>query len=372
MLPPTVGSAQESPPDETFITSVFSAGQGDIHTYRIPSLIVAPSGALLAFAEARKNNDNDHGELSVVVRRSEDNGATWGPILPVAGDGPHAVQNPTAVVDRSTGRIWLCLIRTDTVKYPTQKSIRASTDQARRVWMLHSDDEGLSWSAPRDITESVCPPDRLACIPGPGVGIQLSSDRLLIPSHYREFTTGEVFGFSIYSDDSGESWHPGSSTGPKVDENQAVELEDGSVLLNIRSERQRGLRSIALSRDGGLTWSPVEDDPNLIEPVCQASIVRYTKQPESDRNRILFSNPARKTFDDRNELTVRISYDEGKSWSHSRVLNAGFSAYSCLAVLPDGSIGCLFERQVEREYDDIAFARFSLEWLTDGKDSLSP
>ena len=172
----------------------------------------------------------------------------------------------------------------------------------------------------------------------------------------------------IYSDDHGKTWHLGGSTDPKTDENQLVELSDGSLMLNIRNYREQGHRGISLSKDGGLTWSPVVSDPILIEPVCMASLIRYTEIPQFTKNRLLFSNPA--TQNERIKMTVRLSYDEGKTWPVAKLLNPGPSAYSCLAVLPDGQIGCFYERGDHSAYEKVTFARFSLEWLTDGADSI--
>jgi sialidase-1 len=136
-----------------------------------------------------------------------------------------------------------------------------------------------------------------------------------------------------------------------------VERADGSLLLNIRSYRENYRRLVSVSEDGGQTWSkPIEDD-TLLEPVCQASIVRHP----GVEGALLFSNPASKQ---REQMTVRISRDEGKTWPVAKVLHEGPSAYSCLAVLPDGRVGCLYERGEKHAYETITFARFSLEWLT--------
>jgi sialidase-1 len=198
------------------------------------------------------------------------------------------------------------------------------------------------------------------------VGIELRSGRLLIPCNHviGDVATNHV----IYSDDHGKSWRLGGSTDAYTDENQVVELADGSLLLNIRNYREKGHRGISRSLDGGLTWSPVVSDPALIEPVCQASFIRYTESPRFSKNRLLFSNPASLT--DRIKLTVRMSYDEGKTWPVAKLLNQGNSGYSCLTVLSDMNIACLYEGGEHSSIDKVSFARFSLAWLTDGADAL--
>jgi len=143
----------------------------------------------------------------------------------------------------------------------------------------------------------------------------------------------------------------------------------------MRSYAGKNRRAISTSQDGGLTWTPPVLDEALIEPVCQASFLRYTLAGPQDKNRLLFSNPASKQ---RVHMTVRLSYDESKTWPIAKTLNPGPSAYSCLVVLPDPStslragptIGCLYERGTRHPYETIAFARFSLDWLTDGADRL--
>ncbi len=340
---------------------LFSEGDRGFHSYRIPSLIVAPKGTILAFAEARKNDKSDFGHIETVLRRSVDGGRTWGPVQVVARDGENAIQNPTAVVDRTTGTVWLVLIRTAGTGFRNEKDLTAGSARMRRVWVTRSRDEGETWEKPRDITESVCKPEWRDCIPGPGVGIQTRDGRLVIPAyHYPVGTgTGGSLNAPLISGDHGETWTVGGDTEPAMNESQIAERADGSLLLNMRSYRGLGRRGTALSRDGGLTWSKVVDDPTLVEPVCQASLLRCERG-------WLFSNPANEKRG-RSRLTVRLSPDEGATWPVSRLLHEGPSAYSCLAILPDRDIGCLYERGRKSPADVITFARFSLEWLTDGK-----
>jgi len=145
--------------------------------------------------------------------------------------------------------------------------------------------------------------------------------------------------------------------GDRAGEPQVVELADGRIMMNTRTRNK--LRKVAVSEDGGETFSNFADDPVLIEPPCQGSILRYSDPLDGEPSRILFSNPASQT--ERANGTLRLSLDEGATWAASRQLYAGSFAYSCLTVLPDGEIGCLFEAD---DYQRIAFARFSLDWLT--------
>src|SRR5262249_21951912 len=164
----------------------------------------------------------------------------------------------------------------------------------------------------------------------------------------------------IYSDDHGKSWKLGGVVGPDCNESQVVELTDGALMLNMRSYRASHRRLVSQSKDGGLTWSKPVEDSALIEPVCQASILRCP----GAKGAIFFSNPASTK---REKLTVRLSRDEGKTWPTARELHAGPAAYSCLAVLPDRTIACLYERGEKNPYETITLARFPLSWLTEGR-----
>lgn len=354
------GAAAEGP----YQTDVFLSGKDGYHTFRIPALIVTPKGTLLAFCEGRKGGRSDHGDIDLVLRRSRDGGTTWGPLELVHEEGGTrkiTIGNPCPVVDQSTGTLWLSFCRNN-----------------NDVFVTHSTDDGRTWAKPRKITKDVKKPGWTWYATGPGVGIQLErgphKGRLLIPCDHREKRTGgTMYSHVFFSDDHGTTWRLGGMLAKHTDECQVVEAADGSLLLNMRSywwraakvKEREGLRAVARSRDGGQTWSELWFDAALIEPVCQASFLRYTWAETGGRSRLLFSNPASKTT--RHRMTVRLSYDEGKTWPVSKLIHAGSAAYSCLAVLPDGRIGLLYERD---GYKKITFARFSLEWLTDGEDTL--
>jgi sialidase-1 len=167
----------------------------------------------------------------------------------------------------------------------------------------------------------------------------------------------------IFSDDHGKSWELGGIIRPKVNECQVVELADGkgSLLLDMRAYFGRSRRAQSISRDGGLTWTAPQDHPELIEPVCQASMIRHEWSRGDNSGVLLFSNPADEKR--RIKMTVRLSEDEGKTWPVSRVLHEGPAAYSCLAKLSDGRAACLYERGVTNAYERITLAAFDVNWL---------
>lgn len=362
------GERAESPwqaPPKPEQTDLFIGGEGGYPVYRIPALTITPKGTLLAFAEGRKGGWSDHGQIEILLRRSSDQGKTWMPAQVVKRDGTNALNNPTVVVDRNTRTVWLFLIRTSTRKYKSIEEIAQARGRVSDMWVMHSNDEGATWAGPIDITKAVNRPVWNRIVPGPGIGIQLRSGRLVVPCTHFQGDRGSDH--IIYSDDHGKSWRLGGSIEGKMDEDQIVQLADGSLMINMRNYDEQGRRGVAVSKDGGLTWSKPWNDSTLIEPTCEASLIRYTLSPPFAKNRLLFSNPA---SSDRIRMTVRLSYDEGKTWPVAKLLNAGGSAYSSLTVLPDMQIGCLYERGRHHAAETITFARFSLQWLTDGADSL--
>jgi len=339
--------------------TLFQAGTGGYHTYRIPSLIVTKGGVVLALCEGRKNGRGDTGDIDLLLRRSTDGGKTWGKPQVVWDEADNTCGNPCPVVDQKIGTVWLLM--THNLREDTEAKIVAGKSKgSRTVWISKSTDDGATWAKPVEITKDVKKPDWTWYATGPGVGIQLKSGRLLIPCDNK--TDGGKLRQShvIYSDDAGATWKLGGVVGPGCNESQAVELSDGRVMLNMRSYERNKLRLVATTSDGGETFTKPVEDATLIEPVCQASILRYP----GETGGVLFSNPASTK---RERMTVRLSTDDAKTWPHSRVLFEGPGAYSCLTVLPDKSIGCLYERGEKGPYERIVLARFSREWLLAGK-----
>ena len=348
------------------MTDVYVAGEGPYHTYRIPSAIVTKTGTLLAFAEGRRTGAGDAGDIDLVLRRSRDGGRSWSPLQVVGDNGPDTFGNPCAVVDDRTSTVWL--LTTQNRGTDREKDIIAGTSAGgRTVWAMNSTDDGVTWSAPVEITASVKAADWTWYATGPGVGIQLAGGRLVIPANHAEAKTGVHRSHLFFSDDGGRTWTLGASADAGTNESQVVELADGRLLLNMRNHppKAENFRMIARSGDRGRTLSAAVPDRALIEPPAQASLLRLTTMKDGGRNRLLFANPASAT---RERLTIRLSDDEGVSWPIARTIHEGPAAYSSLVVLPDRSIGVLFERGERSPYERMTFARFTLEWLTKGSD----
>jgi sialidase-1 len=348
-------------------TAVFVAGTDGYHTYRIPAMVTSTKGTVVAFCEGRKNSRSDTGDIDLLLKRSTDAGRSWSGLQVIWSDGTNTCGNPAPVVDIASGVIWLLMTWNHGADKEDQIHYRKSRD-TRRVFVSHSADDGLTWTAPREITSSVKKPDWSWYGTGPVNGIQLRrgthQGRLVIPANHSTLTARtQVVTRShiVFSDDHGQTWQLGGIEEENTNESTLVELADGSLLHNMRSYHKKNRRAVATSRDGGLTWSDVTLDSALVEPVCQASILRYTWPEDGEKSRILFSNPASTK---RERMSVRLSSDEGATWPVSRMLWPGNTARQEYADGPGHSIGCLYECGDASPYEKIVLARFPLEWLT--------
>jgi sialidase-1 len=323
-------------------TALFRPGEEPGRAYRIPSMIVLPGDVVLAFAESRFDAMSDLLDINIVMKRSIDGGRIWSGIKTVIDEGRHTVHSPTALYDKDTGTVWLAFC----VDYAA-------------MYLIQSTDLGETWSPPRDITRELGMPLGVYCHSGPGNGIQLSSGRLAIPVTLDEPRV-------IFSDDHGRNWKAGSPIGAGA-EPQILEAADGSVDANLRAGLAQN-RIMAVSRDGGESWAPWYHVGGLPDSDTQGSILRFTSAKTREKNRVLFSNPGAGY---RGSMTIRMSYDEGKTWSVSKMIYAGAAGYSDLAVLSDGSILVLFETGKYDLRESITLARVDIAWLTGGQDRLN-
>jgi len=358
-------------------SEVFPAGLNGIALHRIPGMVVTTKGTVLAYCEARKDSRSDWGEIEVHLRRSTDGGKTWLPSQHIAhraeriegnprkatgGEKEQTVNNPVAIVDRVTGAIEFLYC----VNYA-------------RCFSMRTIDDGMTWSEPQEITAAFEPfrakyPWKVIAT-GPGHGIQLTSGRLVVPIWLAYGKTGDhapSAAATIYSDDHGKSWHAGEIAVPNEreysnpNETMITELSDGRVMLVTRSVSKPNRKLITTSRDGASDWSQPLFHEQLWEPICMASIVAHPSQAGT----LIFSNPHSLGLDKsgkeipagrgkRQNLSIKLSRDDGQTWPISKTIEKGASAYSDLAVLEDGTVLCLFEGD-----STIVCARFKLDWLT--------
>jgi sialidase-1 len=371
-------------------TTVFQGGQGGYMMYRIPGIVVTKQGTVLVYNEARRNSGSDWGTIDIVMRRSTDGGATFSPAQVVAHAPTPITRNPVAIA-RKQGEA------TD-ITYNNPVAIAGRNGvvhflfcvEYMRVFYMRSTDDGRTFTQPTEITgafDAFRPKYAWrVTATGPGHGIELSTGRLIVPVWLALGTKGNGHSPSeaatVYSDDSGTTWHagdiavPDTSQFPSPNETTAVELADGRVMLNVRSPAKENRRVIVISQDGATHWSAPRFQEDLPDPICFASLVRFSTLKTNARNRLLFSNPdnlARAdgkeiVSKDRKNLTVRLSYDEGTTWPVKRAIEPGSSGYSDLAVLPDGTILCYYETGAGEPgtfpNHALVLARFNLEWLT--------
>jgi sialidase-1 len=381
---------------------LFTSGQDGYKLYRIPGIVVTPRGTVLAYCEARKSDSGDWGPIDVLMRRSTDGGVTWKerqqlvhlegdlPINPVAAaqmldkPGDNTVNNPVAIVDHETGQVHFlyCL-------------------EYMRCFYMRSDDEGATWTEPVEITDTFArfrpEYDWQVLATGPNHGIQLTrgpkKGRLVVPVWLSLGTGGHAHRPSVvatvFSDDHGKTWQRGDIAVPDTqefinpNESIVVQLADGRVMMNSRNESKRHRRLVTISPDGGSHWTEPRFDEALLEPICMAGIVRVRNADGSRPGLIAFSNPhnlARKDGKevagrgrDRVNVSIKLSDVEGQTWSANRLLEEGFSGYSDLAALPDGTILCFYERgatdgQNIYRTGRLTVARFDERWVPDGSE----
>lgn len=342
---------------EPFESVVFKAGEEGYDTYRIPALVSAPDGTLLAFAEGRRNGAGDAGNIDLIMKRSTDDGKTWGPIEMVWDDADNTCGNPAPVFDESTGR--LLLMMTWNLGSDTESMINTGRSaDTRRVFLTYSDDMGRSWSEPRELTSQLKNPSWTWFATGPCHALVKKhaphKGRIIVPCNYNDAPVdggaGPSYSFAVYSDDGGETWHAGTSAETGGNESTVAELNDGSLLLNMRNWSRAGdktLRRLALSRDGGTSWSETFYADSLYEPICQGSML-------SRKGTLLFSNPH--SGKGRTDMTISTCRDGGKTWYPTLPIHSGMSAYSDLTTLSNGDIGLLYEYGDDsRSYTGIRF-----------------
>ena len=357
---------------------VFISGQDGVAFYRIPALVTSNKGTLIAICDARIESIYDApNNIDLAMKRSFDNGKMWTTMKKILDyPGLEAAGDPCLLVDRETGTVWVFFDYIVPKKgfVPSMlKDFKIADDYDKwrtiDLYAMKSDNDGETWSEPINLSSVLKKAEWDYIVSAPGVGIQARNGRLLVPIYSSQDNFKTNCCHLIYSDDHGKTWNIGGSVGKYNVEPQVVELADGSLMMNMRQVKNMGYRMYSVSKDFGLTWSEVVNEKTLPEPGsgCQASFIRYTDVRDGySKNRVLFSNPA--SSKGRVNMTVRVSYDEGKTWQTSKVLHKGPSAYSCLTVLSDETIGILYERGEKNLCETMTFERFNLEWLTDGKD----
>lgn len=355
VIPPKRGNSL--PTDSLYIFKERSDGY---RCFRIPAIIKGKDGVLLAFAEARKNSCGDEGDIDLVVKRSMDGGKTWGPLIKIWDDGANTCGNPAPVVDQATGRIVLLMTWNNGEDDIGEIGNGTSID-TRRGYLTHSDDNGATWASAQEITSTVKRPEWGWYATGPCHGIQLQTGpyagRMVIPCDFieKKANGGRGFAHVIISDDKGATWRIGGiSPKDKANESTIAELSDGKLQLNMRASGATA-RLVAISADGGETFTDMRTDYALVEPVCQGSL---TSGKVNNAFSLFFSNPASTS---RVNMTIKWSADNGGTWTKYYRVHAGPAAYSDLVILSDAHIGILYEGGTSTPYQGIAFRQVAFD-----------
>lgn len=356
--------------------NLWNAGIGGYATYRVPGIVTTKRGVLLAYCGGRKDlSKGDWSAADALMRRSTDGGKTWEPSKKIAGNGVDLTDNVVAIADNATGDVVFLYQRNYT-----------------KVFTITTRDDGRTFTAEREITDvfdafKTDYPWNVAT-PGTGHGIQLKNGRLLAsiwiangkvnPDGTRVHAPAAVA--TIYSDDHGRTWKRGAMAAvetPNItspNETVATQLANGNVMLNIRSGGQQHLRAVSISDDGISGWSKPQYVPTLFDPTCDAGILTVAKTVHHP-SAIYFTNPDSRDIPKndklrfRQNLTIKMSTDDGLTWTHQQVLDPGVSAYSDLTSLGD-DLYVIYEngslQGSESKPAHLTVARVSMAWVNSG------
>jgi sialidase-1 len=349
---------------------VFISGTEGHKSFRIPAIIMLPNKDLLAFCEGRVNGSGDFGDINIVMKTSHDKGATWGPINTIVDADSLQAGNPAPVVDLTDpaypkGRIFLFYNTGNNHESEVRKG-----NGLREVWYKTSIDGGVTWTVPVNITSQVHRPNQ----PKMNAAYNFSEDwrsYANTPGHALQFANGnyqgriyiaanhstgapkkgaeDYFAHGFYTDDHGKTFQLSESVNlPSSNESTAAEISNNGLLLNARNQKgDIRARLVAKSLDGGQSWNNISFDKNLPDPVCEGTILNLGIK--KGKHVLAFCNAADTLK--RNNLTLRISYDEGTTWEKQILIDNStdpkkkdFTAYSDIVKLSKNQIGVFYER----------------------------
>jgi len=359
------------------------AGQDHVNTYRIPGLTTTNSGTLIAVYDSRYNNSKDLQEdIDIGMSRSTDGGQTWQPMKVIMDMGEwggrsqqlNGVGDPCVLYDNKTNTIWVAALwmsglATDQMLWWASKP-GIMPEETGQFLLVKSTDDGLTWSQPINITPQIKNQAWQLLLQGPGRGITMSDGTIVFPAQFKTETGekaidgGKYTSHStiVFSKDGGNTWNIGTGAKPNTTEAQVVQLSDGSLMLNMRDDRNRkekGLtngRAVATSNDLGKTWiTHPSSNSALPEPNCMASIISANVKINGQMQQVLFfSNPNNKNA--RTNMTIKASLDGGLTWpdAYQTELNSAEGyGYSCLTMVDESTIGILYEGIKELYFQKI-------------------
>lgn len=363
--------------DEVYVRT---QNQEGVHTYRIPGLATSNKGTLLAVWDNRYANSRDlQGDIDIGLSRSFDQGKTWQQNQQILDMGEwgglpekfNGVSDACILVDKNSGRIWVAGLwmygvhdkngiwieglTQDSSRWEHQWAARGSQPgftpkQTCQFLLTYSDDDGETWAKPLNITKKTKKKEWWLYAPAPGAGITMSDGTLVFPTQGRD-ENGVPFSNITYSKNGGKSWITSQPASTNTTECSVVELADGSLMLNMRDNRNnsekgdKNGRAIYTSNNLGNTWTEHPTSHGaLIESTCMASLYKHTYKNEAgeEKSILLFSNPA--TKQGRHNMRLKASLDDGSSWSEGILLDQGNSyGYSCITAVDENNVGVLYE-----------------------------
>ena len=351
-------------------TTLLRPGDYNSSNYRIPAVITAKDGSIVAFTDKRKYNNTDLPEdIDIICNRSTDGGHTWSePITIAQGTGRYQGYGDAALAHSKDENGLLAVFVGGQGLWTSTPSVPQNS------YMVRSYDNGQTWTEPEVITHFIYGKDCTdptrknwyASFFGSGNGLLTSTGRIMFVAAIRiSGSSNTLYNYVVYSDDNGETWNVSGRASVGGDEAKVVELADGRILMSIR---HGGYRWYNISEDGGVTWQPTTSEwTDIYAPACNGDLIRYTSVNDGDdKNRLLHSVPVGNS---RKNVTVYVSYDEGETWKAGRCVVPYNSAYSSLCILPDNTIGLYVEEAYQNEGDYCSvFYNFSLKWMTEGDD----
>ena len=358
--------------DERKVTIIHKQGQFECHTFRIPAMVATNKGTLLGVYDMRYTSSRDlQGDMDIGLSRSTDGGNTWARPVSIMdmkkyGDLPedqNGCSDPNILVDRTTGEIFVSAVWTHGKPGTHQWRGKGSEpgysiNKSSQFMIVRSVDDGLTWSTPENWTKKLKDPKWHLFAPAPGNGITLSNGTLVMPTQGRD-AVGRPFSNLMWSEDHGKNWTLSEHARDNTTECAVVELSNGSLMLNMRDNRNRSDKSktngraVSVTLDMGKSWSVHSSDHKALpEPVCMASLLSHDL-PDG-RRALFFSNPNSKQR--REKMTVRMSLDGGQTWPRSILLDQKGGAYSSLAMVDEKTLGILYESSVA----DMVFQKMNL------------
>jgi sialidase-1 len=347
-------------------------GDDNVHTYRIPGLATTNKGTLIAVYDIRYNSSVDlQAHVDVGISRSTDGGQTWEPMEVIMDMGTYGglpqdengIGDPAVLVDKNTGTIWVAALWLHGKKdkrawWASEEGL--SPEQTGQFMLVKSEDDGKTWSKPINVTKQMKDPSWNLFFNGPGNGITMKDGTLVFAAQFKD-ENAVPHSTIVYSKDGGKNWEVGTGAKSHTTEAQVVELSDGSLMLNMRDDRNRreskdtlNGRSVAITKDLGKTWTEHPTSRKaLIEPNCMASIISFER--DAQENVLFFSNPNSKVA--REHMTIKASLDQGSSWPKEKqveIFEQGGYGYSCLTQIDKNYIGILYEGSGDLYFQKIA------------------